>query len=267
MPLRFCWFAAACLLPLFGCQRADRPGAEAPAAPAETAAAPSPVTAWDPPPAPDRDLGVGVVYFRMGTPPQQESLSLRDRPDPSAEIVAAFAFSMPTGEGWTYDVVRRDGAAVRPNLVEHGYEESGLPVDSISGDGHWVRVVYGYGADDAPLLGWAEVDGRVEVLLWRDWLPERASFLLDPRSADLHAAQGGAALYVALEPTGGPPPYEFDYHIEVDSVAGDWARVTVVTPSDACGMQPAEPVRRTTAWTRLFDERGRPRVWYHSRGC
>jgi hypothetical protein len=39
-----------------------------------------------------------------------------------------------------------------------------------------------------------------------------------------------------------------------------------VTPSDACGEEPGA-VRDTVAWVRTVDDRGRPRVWYYTRGC
>ena len=41
--------------------------------------------------------------------------------------------------------------------------------------------------------------------------------------------------------------------------------VEVVTPSDYC-FDPPTPTR-DTAWIRHLDEAGRPRVWYHTRGC
>jgi hypothetical protein len=212
-----------------------------------------------------RDLGIGVVYFPMKTPVQDERLVLRTLPDASAGQVAEFRFYMPDESRWFYDVSAKPGDTFAASLVEYGYEESGLPLDSIAADGRWARVIYGYAPDGSALLGWAALEG-VEHVLWRDWLPTRAAFFLEPGAALLADRPDGAVIDLDLARTSAAPPHDYDYHLEPDSVAGDWLRLRVVTPSDACGLQPVDR-REVVGWTRYIDERGRPLVWFFSRGC
>ncbi len=209
------------------------------------------------------DLGQGVVFLGIaedkGARNLEDTLVLRATPDSAAVPVGAMLFSVAPDGQTTYRVAAAD--SLRPNLVEHGYEESGVPFDSTDRSGRWVRAILGYRANDSALVGW--VDSKApgaETKRWADVLADGPIFF--PR-AEL------AAFHSAPEPSRqvSPPQTEPEYAMYGEEARGRWLRVRVVQPSDLC--TPPDSVRRETRtlWIRYLDDRGRPNVWYHTRGC
>jgi hypothetical protein len=214
------------------------------------------------------DFGIGVAYFQPGvngTPPVVDTLVLRARAAWDAPQVARFIFSMPANDGWTYTVLAPGGEAAS-NLLEFGYEEAGLPIDSILPDSSWLRLLYAGRRGDVQ-RGWVPLHrDRLAYLLWSQTLPERAQFFIRDEDVQFFAEAGGAPVSFPLARTDGTGYSRLDYHLEPDSVMDDWLRVRVVTPSNACIAEPG-PVRDTTLWVRYLNGGGRPVVWYHTRGC
>lgn len=195
---------------------------------------------------PVRDAGVGVVPLRL----PHDTVVLRASPEPGAAAVAAALVVSDSGGGWRYEVRAAEGLA--PALFEYGYEEAGLPIDEERPSG-WLRVLAGWRADGSPVAGWLQADSAI---VWRRFLVGWPAFVTDSAAPDFRAIPDGAAL-----------PFPAGAHtLYIDSIAGDWARVRVVTPPDLCDERAADAVE-ATGWLRLFDGRGRPRVWYHTRGC
>ncbi len=226
---------------------------------------------WHPHQTPVADYGRGVVAIMenghdgppgsaAGPLPRTDTLSFRNRPDATAPVAGLLLIRTDTSSSnnnWRYGVAAPGMAA--PNLVEFGYEHSGIPIDSVTQDGRWVRGRLG--TDDAGnwLTGWADVrDTRLETVWWAEHLPQQPLFALD----SMHVR-------FALDPEGellSAPTRDHIMHA-TDSVRGRWLLVSLVTPSDYC-MSGDSVVRRTRkVWVEYLDVRGRPQVWYHSRGC
>jgi hypothetical protein len=213
---------------------------------------------------PGGDPGIGLVHFATegATPPGVLRLDLREAPDERGALVGRFELDMADGSQWTYRVLTRE-TGLRANLLEFGYEEWGIPLDSLSGE--WARLILARGSDGHYRRGWARLGSGAGLLLWREWLQERAQFFAS--RPELRDEPGGSDVAFPLTPTEDAWPSQWDHHLEPDSIRGEWVRVRVVTPSDACGIEPELPVRDTVGWIRTVDDRGRPLVWYYARGC
>ena len=209
------------------------------------------------------DLGQGVVFLGIaedkGARNLEDTLLLRAAPDSAAVPVGAMLFSVTPDGQTTYRVAAPD--SLRPNLVEHGYEESGVPFDSTDGSGRWVRAILGYRPDGATLVGW--VDSETPGTGTKRWAAVLADGPIFFRRAEL------AAFYSAPDSSRQVPPprTEPEYAMYGEEARGSWLRVRVVQPSDLC--IPPDSIRRETRtlWIRYLDERGRPDVWYYTRGC
>lgn len=150
--------------------------------------------------------------------------------------------------------------ALRPNIMEFTYEESGLPVDSILPDR--VRVLLGWDGEQRMRRAWVRLDSTVELRRWSQWLLESPLFFRPGVPADFFAAPRGARYPVILP--GGDEP---DYIMHPRQVRGEWMQVEVVTPSDYCVEEDTVRRRKETVWIRYLDAQKRPKVWYYTRGC
>jgi hypothetical protein len=205
------------------------------------------------------DLGAGVLFLPEppdARVPRSDTVAIHAAPDAAAPVKARFVFDQPGPHGWSYQLWSGE-AGLSSNVVEFAYEVSGIPFDSVAAGG-WTRVVYGRGAPEGPRTGWVEPRaGTVENRLWRDVLPERSLHFLSPEMVAFHAAPDGPTHAFALDD---------GYELGPQRVDGDWMEVRVTSPS-ACAAAAGQEVREHTAWIRFVDPDGRPRVWYHARGC
>jgi hypothetical protein len=212
----------------------------------------------------DRERGVGIAFPRgyMGErAPQPETLTVHTRPDATAAAVARLIRS----DMGVYALEVRTDVG-ESGALEHGYEDIGLPLlEEPSGPApEWLHVHYALAPDGTPLDGWLRNDtSSVATLLWRDQLPESPLFFLEPDSIGFHGSPEGPP--VRLELTRSDGGERFDYIMYALETRAAWMRVEVVTPSNYCFDPPAP--RRDTLWIRYLDPRGRPRVWYYTRGC
>jgi hypothetical protein len=228
--------------------RFDTSAASAPATTVPDA--PWRMVAWHPHEAPVADRGRGVVALPVaedtGAPGRAsaatesiDTLVFRSRPEPAAPVA---------GPG-----------LAAPNLVEFGYEESGVPIDSMVEDGQWLRGLLGTDSAGRWLTGWADARGdRIEHRWWADHLAGQALFALDTTRLRLAAEPGGAPIDI--------PAGEFILY-GADSVRGRWLRARLVAPSDYCAAGDSGARHEQRLWVEYLDARGRPQVWYHSRGC
>lgn len=236
------------------------------------AAGPSALRAQDPWPGADRDRGRGVVshaleFFDPDGWPAADTMVVREDTSESSAIVARFIFLAPQPYEWSY-AVETDEDGIEGRALEFDYEILGLPVDSVAPDSAWVRVLYGRGPDGAPRHGWVRSpDGHGLLQSWDQILPERPLFFLGPADRiRFHDVAGGDPVPLELAPGPVSTPPTFDYRMEPLEVDGRWMKVRVVTPDDACGAEPVE-TREHVTWIEYLDDRGRPRVWYYTRGC
>jgi hypothetical protein len=221
--------------------------------------------AWEPYAGVDPgDLGRGVVYLRRaedkGATSGTDTLTLHSAPNADSPRVGAMLFTVVPANGTTqYAIAAPD--SLRPNLVEYGYEESGIPFDSTDASGHWVHAILGFSPDSTPLGGWVDTTRPgVGLVAWAQQLSDRPIYFPVPKRAAFFATADSS------KPLPSPPNGEDAYAIHPEEARGAWLRVRVVEPSDTC--EPDTPARRTQrVWIRYLDDRGRPNVWYYPRGC
>ena len=256
------------------------PGGERATADGDVAIAPSAAesawtrTPWAPHGGQDaEDRGTGVVHLAAPPGPAStahtDTLLFRAAPSADAAPVAALLVEHTADGGWAYSVAAP--TPVAPRLLEYGYEEAGVPTDSADASGRWVRGVLGTDTDGAAVRGWAELrDGHTARLQWAEHLREQPVFLLRPDRGAFRAAPDGPAVALGTPVAG----HVSDTGDRADAVAiypvaasGAWLRVRVVSPSDLCVPPDSTSRTETDAWIRYLDERGRPLVWYHTRGC
>lgn len=242
----------------------------------------SPLAAWlfvppalqgqDPWPGTGRDRGQGVVShaleaFSPAAWPAVDTMLIHEAPTASSPVVARFLFLVPEPYTWSYrlEAVEDD---IESRALEFDYEILGLPVDSFVPDEPWVRVLYGRGPDAAGRYGWVRTgDGVAGSSRWEEILSERSLFFLGPADEiRFYDAPGGNPVDIDLAPGLVALPPTFDYRMEPLEVAGSWLQVRIVTPDDACVAERIE-TREQVAWIKYLDDRGRPRVWYYTRGC
>lgn len=208
------------------------------------------------------DPGRGIVALRSESdaPPGahlRDSLPLYAAPD-APTPVAWFVQNIEATD--TEPLIIRASSAVRPNVMEFAYEEAGLPSDSLSADGRWARVIYGFAVSGSPLSAWVSLEnGRAARHEWTAILADQPLFFLPAELPAFFDRPNGTRLDIALS---GKP--RADYVMYPEQQQGDWMRVRVVSPSDSCSENSGAP---RTAWIRFLQSNGRPRVWYHTRGC
>lgn len=261
-----------CMTAAAGCAPETEPPPDAP--PADTArvslgrgATPYPASAADPASAEEvRDIGVGVLHFgaradSIGAA-REDTVAIRNAPSDQAAIVARWIHRYGAEGVWEYRLETAEEGLLR-NDIEWSYEENGLPVDTIAANGSWARVVYAADGSGDTRLGWARLSERMRLERWPDVLSQQNLFFRHPDSLAFFDAPDGAA--VPLEITTGDTRDGLDYAIQPLRIVDEWMQVVVTTPSDYC-VDPPDPQSDTT-WIRFLDDRGRPRVWYYTRGC
>lgn len=208
----------------------------------------------------DQDLGTGVVHLAEspanGRHPREDTVLIHEAPDPASPVRAEFVLSRPVANRYAYSV-RSARPDLVSNVIEFRYEEAGLPLDSITSDG-WMRVVYARSHAGEFQAGWVAPDPeRLAHLLWADHLPRRALYSLHPDRQPLRSAPGGEPISLTER--------EAELDLVPVRVEGDWMEVRL--RESACTSRGGEPAEERSAWIRYLGPDGRPRVWYHARGC
>ncbi len=196
-----------------------------------------------------------------------DTLAIHQSPSENSPVVAHFTYQVPEPYIWHYTLeVYEPG--IESNALEFGYEVLGLPLAAAEAEGDWFRVIYGTTAEGALRYGWVQgVAGRTEVLFWADELLTRHLFFLGPDAEmAFYDEPGGALVDFGLAPRDGAGDAASDYRLEPLEADGRWLKVRVVTPDDSCTADPLQ-TRERILWIEYLDQRGRPRVWYHTRGC
>lgn len=214
--------------------------------------------------APVVDRGIGVLYFRTDSSGLRrhaiDSMALYADTSDAATLVGYFLESTWQTGGFPNALATTD--SLRPNVVEFDYEVAGLPFDRLSPSGRWARALIGFDRRGRVRRAWVRLGDGVGWHLWRRYLREHALFFLDSVAATFFSAPGGARVQIPA-PAGGAT-YRHIMYPEI--VRGPWMRVRMLVPSDYCAADP-EPRREYRVWIRYLRPDGRPRVWYHSRGC
>jgi hypothetical protein len=220
-------------------------------------------------PAPDTvDFGTGIVALTVSfddtarTFPLEDTLIFRDAPRADAPVIGALIVARSDRMSWsTAGLVP---AGTRLNFREYGYEEAGVPTDTTDETGRWVRGILAFTPEKDPVRGWASLDAPwVKSLAWADRLAEHVSFFFNPSRARLFATLADARAGQGGEPL---PPAE---RLEIEEILernAQWLRVRIRWPYEACS-DSKENTQTREAWIRYLDDRGRPLVFYPTRGC
>ena len=234
------------------------------AAPDSTAADTGPVwnaLMWNPQQRPTIDRGTGVIGFanRKDAPvPRIDTLIFRAEPNDSAAVVGYFMVRTDTSASapWHWGVKAPE--LDKPNLLEYEDGVAGVPTDSATANGRWVRGLLGTDKNVQMLTGWA--DARPRTLTKRQWatyLRRMPIFVLDTTT--------GASATTPEGTTHPLPPDDYQLHALTEA-RGRWLQVRVVSPPDRCTSDKS-PRTTTTEWVEYLDARGRPKFWYYLKGC
>ena len=220
---------------------------------------------WEPGREGHVDRGIGVAHLVVGPgtgTARSDTILLRFRPDTAAAAIGAFLYTeTQPGRAWRYSVAAP--VRIEPNVLEFGYEEAGVPLDSLTADASWGRALLGFEASGAPYRGWVRLDlVRVNYRLWARELLQHSLLFLQGRGGRVFVRPGGRALAAV-----GPGDAYGDYILHPLEPSGEWLRVRLARPSDICVDADAEAPDTIVGWIRYLGDGGRPLVWYHTRGC
>jgi hypothetical protein len=212
------------------------------------------------------DYGTGIVALKLGSDsgrafPSVDTLLFRESPDPAAKPIGALLQERPRAGEWAYAALAPAG--LRPNFLEYAYEESGVPIDSTDATRAWVRGLIASDRAGVMLRGWTRLDStRMTMLEWPIHLPAQRLTFRDTSRALLYASRSDAE----ANQNGVKLPSQ-RYTMDGIAADGPFMQVHFQWPFEAC--EDADSVRHTARdfWIRYLDARGRPLVFYASRGC
>jgi hypothetical protein len=215
-----------------------------------------------------QDLGIGVIFFKQNSPhanSMDDSMCIFSASNDYSKIIGTFSIKH-RDNGYSY-ILHDDNYGMQTNFVEFRYEEEGLPIDSISSDTQWVRVIWGGESSRASLLGWVRNKSpHTDILLWKHVLLNNNVFFRYPEQVEFYSSPNGNKRIFTLEKfSGANNPRRYNYIMHPLRTDGDWMQVRVVTPSDYCDSP--DNARSATLWIKYLDHDGRPLVWFYARGC
>lgn len=210
-----------------------------------------------------RIQGIGAVYVAGANPAVE--LVVRQKRSHEAPVVG-YLGTVAQANGGLVTVY----AANEPNLIGEiervSHEEFGLVVDLVQGG--WVRAVYGYTRTGQVRRGWVQLNvGRIEYKSYDEQISEHITWFEEPEKVELFDRPNGRRVRFPLGVTAADPAG--DYELEVLSIRGSWieVRLTVPNTNPCSGNFEAKVQRRTRAWVRRHDRRGRYQIAYGAAGC
>jgi len=204
----------------------------------------------------DREYGIGVVRYEAMYRYDARDVILV-APFASADTVASLSrdslcFRQPPGCVRSYD-----------RMIEFDYEVPGWAILEFSKDSGWVRVSLAPSQPSGP-MGWVRLRPTVSTLLWSQILPRhRLFFLREPDIAFYKEPDPKSR--VERQPVTHLGSKRPSYIMNPLAVRGPWLRVELLVPSTIC--ETDIKVTPDTLWIRYLTPRGRPTVFYHTRGC
>lgn len=211
------------------------------------------------------DRGIGIAFFAAGPGTAavvSDTALVYARPDRRAAVTGAFLYQ-ETMRGRAYEYAVAARRRLEPNVVEFAYEEAGIPLDSLTPDTRWGRVILGFDVRGAPYRGWVRLDStRLSYKRWTQELPGRSLFFEPGSRRQLFDAPSGRPIATPLD--AGAAVGHILHPLETK---GHWMRVRLAVPADICVGPDAPTPASLVGWIRYLDPTGRPLVWYYSRGC
>lgn len=217
------------------------------------------------PQSPRTDRGIGIAFFATGPGTSSvvaDTALVYDQPSRRAAVKGAFLYKETTpARAYEYAVSAR--RRLEPNVVEFEYEEAGVPLDSLSRDTTWARVILGFDVSGAPYRGWVQLDStHLKHKVWAQELPDRSLYYAEGSPRQLFDAPNGRPIAPPLDSAAAA-----DYILHPLETKGSWMRVRLAVPADICVGPDAPPPTSLAGWTPYLGPTGRPLVWYYSRGC
>jgi hypothetical protein len=211
----------------------------------------------------DREYGVGIASVES---PYQTALTFYDSSSMQSDTVAFFQ-----AESLTFTKSR---STVRSfdQMIEISYSDIGFPVLAFNPDSQWVKVSLDCHDLSSTRFGWIPTQTPgLNVQSWTTILSDRGPFFFMRPDWMLFYARPDKSTRVhpKLIRQGSSPHYQL-YRREV---RGRWMQVECESPSSFC-MTEKDVMReygvtptREVVWIQFLDERNRPRIFYHTRGC
>jgi hypothetical protein len=202
-----------------------------------------------------QDRGLGVFRITTEAEVLDDSLVFFSAPDASAPPIAVFGTDTAP-EGWRISRFRA-ADTIDANIVEFRYETIGIPLDSVTPDGKWAHVIFGFAPGGRARAGWLPVPDSTRVEWWKDLLIEYEQMVVDSKMR----------FYERPDSTAPGKPLEWEsYDIHSVAIEGDWMRVSIQVPGDYCD-EPVKDPQKHVRWVRWRDAKRRPLLYYASRGC
>ena len=206
--------------------------------------------------------GTGAIYV-PGFNPAIE-LVVRQEPRPAAPVIA-YVEVVPQADGGLHSIHAANEANLIGELERVSHEEYGLVADLVQRG--WARAVYGYTRTGQVRKGWVYLmPGRAEYKSYDQQILEHITWFEEPESVELFDRPNGRRIRFPLKRAADGAS---NYELKVLSINGSWIEVQVTVPNTSgCDGDPAAKVeRRTRAWVRRHDRRGRYQIAYAPAGC
>lgn len=205
-----------------------------------------------------KDKGIGVLFVSPDLKGKIQ-IDIYEKNTSKSKLLGSFLYENAKEGQTNYKVQVKE--LQTDNLIEFEYERLGLPISEV-GKG-WLKVIYGYNKLGKELTGWIEhKEGTTRYYLWKDYLKEAMLYFESPDSISFFNEPNGTRIEFKLQPS---THLKYDYIMKSVAVDGIWMKVEVTTPSDYC--QTPETKQTKLFWIKYLDQRGRPLVWYFTRGC
>ena len=208
-----------------------------------------------------RIQGTGVVYV-PGFNPTIE-LVVRQEPSPAAPVIA-YVGVVQQADG-LHSIHAANEPALIGSLERVSHEEYGLVADRVQRG--WARAVYGYTRTGQVRRGWVQLMlGHAEYKSYDEQILQHATFFKNPDKVEVFDRPNGRRIQFPLKRA---VDGASDYELRVLSIKGSWIEVQLTVPdtSGCAGDPEAKVERRTRAWVRRHDRRGRDQIAYGAAGC
>jgi len=216
----------------------------------------------------DREYGIGIASMPESWQysSSTDTLTIRARPSRRSKPVATLS-----GGALTFPELRTTVRSFERTL-EFSYEHGGFPILAYSPDSAWVLVTLDCHDTTNSQVGWIlRKTPKLTVQSWLEILSQghpcfflRSSWMAFYRAPDRkHRVESSHLFYDSIG----------RYILYPKQIKGRWMQVELETPPVFCSteeevmQQYKVKPRRALLWIEFLDSRGRPRIFYYTRGC
>ena len=218
----------------------------------------------------DREYGIGLAEMQVSADQPPGALSGRTFSIYMSPSVQSAKVAELRSD--TLFVVNEKAVSMHERLLEYAYEEAGFPILEFNADSSWMKVSLNCWDQENRSTGWLSASSQgLNIRSWTEILSQAdAFFFLKPEKMKFYSGQGGEKeVSVNCDSLYSRP----DYQLYRKQIQGSWMQVEFETPSSLCRSDEevmelfgVKPVKRLL-WIRFLDNRGRPTIFYNTRGC